>query len=248
MGAYLGSKYSNESHGNTDFSQNTPIHQAWLTNIQLNILEQPTLSSLTMEMMLPWFLYHHDNQQIRHTCLAQQNISTASTLGALYLLGDTLEWLMQCTPDIQNPQTLLYRHLQQQVFIYPQSIIADITPWIEQLGSPSLSLSPTEAIANTDSPMHVTLAIQQCLSYKENLALALNHSKKKLTSPTHSIIGYLLGAWGGMTVIPPQWVLTWKNQATAKQDISYIAQQLYRKWAGVMSISTTPFATFPLDL
>ncbi|ESA36111.1 hypothetical protein N836_09020 [Leptolyngbya sp. Heron Island J] len=96
--------------------------------------------------------------------------------------------------------------------------------------------------ARTLWPM--TLAIRRCLRYPENLALALvNHSTD---IPTTTIIGCLLGAWGGISAIPVPWIMAFTYDS--RQGLRQMAQQLYRSWAGSNVVTGGVDEIFPLDL
>ena len=243
VGAYMGHSYANRPD-----TRNSLLYQSWLDDIQQNRIPGPTLSDFSPAVSLPWLLYHHDDSRTRHDWLAhslEPIQSTApdhvtTTMGVLYILGDSLEWLMQCLPTVQHPLPLLCKHLRHQLSTYPPGVSAQVTPLIEWLSSESLRPSPVRQDILVAA---MALALQQCLKYRENLAFALNNDS--MSQPAPAMIGCLLGAWGGTAIIPTPWMMSLAPDS--RQDLSHIAQHIYRNWAGISCIEGT-FETLPLDL
>ncbi|MEM1239416.1 MAG: hypothetical protein AAGI45_06230 [Cyanobacteria bacterium P01_H01_bin.26] len=231
-GAYLGYSYLEHQHGDCA-SHSNPMYQPWLH--QQNIPLGPELSGPCLAVTLPWLLYHHDDSIRRHHWLAHQLASAPSptasivdTAIALYILGDSLEWIMQCDPVMRYPLPALCMYLQQQCLAYPASIIPQVNQLIAWLNIQSMEAD--RQIPDQNQPaLDIVLAIHQCLNYRENLALALANPQATHRS---MIIGYLLGAWRGISVIPAKWLASLTPDA--RQSLTQIAQQLYRTWAGVV--------------
>ncbi|WP_193994987.1 hypothetical protein [Leptolyngbya ectocarpi] len=162
---------------------------------------------------------------------------------ALYILGDCLEWLMQVAPVNQSAHPSLCGHLQQQSLTYPAAIRPQTNRLIASLEPQYPTTDDDQTQDSNDLMMALAAAIQQSLTYPENLALALNTSDMGV--PTSILIGCLLGAWRGTSVIPSEWIMSLPN--TSRQTLNQTAQQLYRNWAGINHISAT-FEVFSLDL
>ncbi|WP_163702981.1 hypothetical protein [Adonisia turfae] len=248
MGAYLGHSYGAGYRGPWLPLHESPLYQSWLHGTQQNLL-QPTPTDANPLLGLPWLLHHHDNSDARHRWLAQiiesghhtEAISVTETMATLGILGDCLAWLMHYNPVTQHSPPLLSQHLSQQLPDYPASLIPQAQHIIECLDPPSPTLN-LEALDPQPSAIMV-LAIQQSLSYRENLALAIAHPD--IVTPIPAMIGCLLGAWGGMSVIPTRWILTIPPEQ--RHSLEQIASKLYRHWAGIANISAN-CEVFPLDL
>ncbi|MBT9315718.1 hypothetical protein [Leptothoe spongobia] len=251
VGSYIGHYYG----GNNQFGWPTNIndstlYQSWKTNTPKAQVSDLQRSNSHLVAALPWLLYHHDNGTFRHQWLAQHLISASigtsnnnvDTMEVLYVLGDSLEWMMQCPLDTRHPGQLLCKHLHHQKIHYPAVVSTKVNQWMKGLSSPSLTA--ISEMPPLDGPWGlITLSMWQCLNYRENLALALG--SQKMSQPTLTIIGCLLGAWGGISVIPTPWLLLLSSDS--RQAITHLAEQIYRDWAGIRSISDT-FETLPLDL
>lgn len=247
MGTYLGHSYADQPWDCPD-TKDSLLYQSWLDDIQQNIIPGPTLADFSPAVPLPWLLSHHDNGRTRHNWLIHNLAPLHSTdpglvteaVGVLYILGDSLEWLMQCPQSVQHPRPLLCNHLQHQLSAYPTDVSAQVTPLIEWLASESSLTGPVPP----DIPMAATaLALRQCLNYRENLALALR--SEPMSQPTPAMIGCLLGAWGGTAVIPTPWKMALPPES--RKALSYMAEHLYRNWAGIIGVAGT-CETLPPDL
>lgn len=247
VGAYLGYSYADHPWSCPD-TRNSLLCQSWLNDIQQNRIPGPTLADFSPAVPLPWLLLHHDNSRPRHDWLthnldplqATEPEHVTKAAGVLYILGDSLEWLMQCPRTVQHPLPLICRHLQHQLFAYPTDVIAQVTPLIEWLASES---SLTSSVP-PDIPMAATaLALRQCLNYRENLALALK--SEPMSQPTPAMIGCLLGAWSGTAAIPTTWIKALSPDS--RQALSYLAEHLYRNWAGIIGGGGI-CETLPLEL
>lgn len=256
IGSYVGHYYGSNSSCNRHFDwpaniNDSSLYQAWLTNIQTLQSPYPYLSTHHPMAALPWLLYHHDNKTTRHHYLAQQtaNSSTISNdmpchlISSLYILGDCLEWLMQCPLEVLELSPLFCEHFKQQQINYPDVIIFELNQWLLWLSHPSApNFSP--GFATSDAPLApIFLAIWQCLNHPDNLALALGNDKK-MSQTTLTTIGCLLGAWGGLSVIPSPWMLLLSQGS--RRAITLIAEQIYREWAGIRCIGGT-LETLPLN-
>ena len=231
-GAYLGYSYLEHQHGQCA-NDSSPIYQPWLH--QQNTPPDPELSEPRLAVTLPWLLYHHDDSIRRHRWLAHQlasaPVSTASIVDmaiVLYILGDSLEWIMQCDPAMRDPLPTLCMYLQQQCLTYPENIIPQVNQLLVRLNTKSIEAD--RQIPDQNQPaLDIILAIHQCLNYRENLALALANPHATYRS---MITGYLLVAWRGIAVIPATWLVSLTPDS--RQSLIKIAQQLYRTWAGVI--------------
>ena len=230
-GAYLGYSYSEHQHGQCA-KDTSPIYSLW----QQNLPPGPELSEPCLAVTLPWLLCHHDASGRRHRWLARQLASASlptagivDTAIALYILGDSLEWLMQCDPVMRHPRSVLCMHLQQQCRSYPADIIPQANQLIGWLSDKPIAADSQSTNQGQSAP-DIILAIHQCLNYRENLALAL--ANPQIAPQRSMIVGYLLGAWGGISVIPAMWMASLTPDA--KQSLTKIAQQLYRTWAGAI--------------
>lgn len=240
VGTYLGHSYTDHLWSCPD-TRNSLLYQSWLDDIQQNRIPGPALADFSPAVSLPWLLSHHDNSRIRHDWLTHKLDPIQSTepehatkvAGVLYMLGDSLEWLMQCPQTVQYPLPLLCKHLRHQLSAYPTDVIAQVTPSIEWLASDESSItSPVPP----KIPMAATaLALGQCLNYRENLALALE--SEPVSQPTPAMIGCLLGAWGGTAVIPTPWIRALSSDS--RQALSNMAENLYRTWAGIICMGGT---------
>lgn len=249
LGAYIGNCYSAYNHGPWPRARDSLLYQTWLTGIQQLNISGPKPSAASLTAAIPWLLYCHADTAARHRQLTQ-NITPATitkpalvitVTASLYILGDCLEWLMQCTPDTQHPHLSLCAHLQERSTTYPSATIPWVNLLIERLNTRIFFTSP-QSIDQTYALSSITSALKRCLSYPENLALALANQQD--TPATATIIGCLIGAWGGPMVIPGEWIMSLTQDA--RQSLQQISQQLYRSWAGVDTIATG-FDVFPLD-
>ena len=253
LGAYIGYRY--------DLNDNIPwqsvnansLSQLWHNSIQQytvvgpQVLDPQILVSKPAAT-LPWLLYHHDNSSFRYQSLAQTlasvNSSSAAMLtnaiGATCILGDCLEWLMQSAPTPQPSLPLICNYLLQRQTAYPTALASYVEHFTEVLASQSFAVEPLQPY---EQPvLETALAVKHCLSYPENLALILINSQTLGTTATLS--GCLLGAWGGLSVIPNKWIMALTDDS--HQLISHIADKIYRNWAGIIGISATYDAS-PLD-
>ena len=250
IAAYIGYSYSRNHPQSWPPVSNSNLYRSWLDSIEQSPPSRPALSNASLIRTLPWLLYHYDNSQLRHYQLAQNlklaheaNISNIIDItAALHIMGDCLEWLMQFPPSTQQPLTLLCDYLQQQRSDHSQPINAKRNQVIKALATNS-SLSDIDNVVDSTLLSTVTMAIRQCLTYRENLALAFASSQ--IGPPIPTLIGCLQGAWAGTSVIPDQWMIAFHTDS--RQSLAYIAQMLYRRWAGITS-STTTKEVLPLDL
>ncbi|WP_215619622.1 hypothetical protein [Leptothoe kymatousa] len=202
--------------------------------------------------VLRWLLSSHDNHQQRHQAIAavyQQVTDDALTsdalhsIQALYILGDCLEWFMQSSPDVSRANSRLYEYLQQQCATYPAELInQQMSQLLAYLCDPLPSMDNGDNSLQSGPLSSVMLAAQHCLRYRENLALAL--STQPLTPLTPSLVGALLGAWGGPQVLPHPWLLALPSHTM--QNLVAEADNLYRAWAGVAN-NADCFGAFALD-
>lgn len=241
LGSYIGFHYHHLKASEWPALHRDALYTAWSKQplLDLQLMDNNYLAPL------PWLLYRHDNRAIRHHEL-DQHLDTLSTnsaagettasLANLYILGDSLEWLMQCRLSSQHALPKLCAYLQQQKTDYPEVL--------QNFALLPLTPSDTDKLSKSDNgalkAVHIALA--QCLNHRENLALALNSTMSPLTRTT---LGCLLGAWGGLSVIPTPWIYLLSPETT--QAITQIARQLYQNWAGISSHQGT-LETFPLDL
>lgn len=239
VGTYLGHSYAASPWSCPD-TGNSLLYQSWVDDIQQNRIPGPTLADFSPAVPLPWLLSYHDNSRTRHNWLTHNLDPLQSTkpehvnnaAGVLYILGDSLEWLMQCPKTVQHPLPLLCKHLRHQLSAYPTDVIAQVAPLIEWLASESSLTSPVPS----NIPIAATaLALRQCLNYQENLALALK--SEPMSQPTPAMIGCLLGAWGGIAVIPTPWIKALSPDS--RQALSNMAENLYRIWAGIICMGGT---------
>lgn len=239
LGSYMGFYYQQTPW---PALHSDPLYTAWIESplLDLKSFDNDYLAAL------PWLLYRYDNIALRHHELAQHlenlsangaDINTITTLSTLYILGDSLEWLMQCQLSIQPILPKLFAYLQQQQANYP-SILHGFAPL--SLAAPLGTSKPSKLDNATLEALNIALA--QGLNHRENLALALNSTMSRLT---RTILGYLLGAWGGLSVIPTPWIFLLSPEV--KQAITLFAKQLYQNWAGISS-TEGPLETFPLTL
>lgn len=235
LGSYMGFHYRQPEW---PALHSDPLYTAW---IKPPLLELQCTSNGYAP--LPWLLYCYDNSTIRHHELAKhlEHLSVEAadpdamtTLSTLYILGDSLEWLMQCPLSSQQALPQLLEYLQQQQVDYPSTLHGFAlfgTPLASNLSKPDNAHSAA-----------LNVALEQSLNHRENLALALNSSMPRFT---RTMLGCLLGAWGGISVIPTSWMLLLAPEV--KQAITLLASQLYQSWAGISSAQGT-LETFPLDL
>ena len=245
----MGHNYSQNHPQSWSTVSNSNLYRSWLDNIEHPPF-RPRSSNTSLILALPWMLYHFDNSQLRHYQLAQNlklahetNIPNLIDItAALHIMGDCIEWLMQFPPSIQKPLTLLCGHLQQQQSAYSQAVNTKRNQVIKALVTNS-PLSNVDNVVDSTMLSTVTIAIKQCLAYRENLALAFGSSQIGTAIPP--LIGCLLGAWAGTSIIPDQWMITFSSDS--RHSLAHITQTLYRRWAGITSSMTTK-EVFPLDL
>ncbi len=251
FGAYIGHYYSEKYSDQWPTVSRSTLYQAWLASIEQYRISPPSEANLTTA--IPWLLYRHDDSSGRlhwlHQTLVSPTMHTndskgilTDTIGALYVLGDCLEWLMQYPIGPQELHSLLWKYLHHKRSSYPSAINSQIHQYLEQLAtqSPALILQTTD---NTHHPlMTVTAALKCCLNYRENLALALTNPG--MTAPIATIVGCLLGAYCGPSVIPVGWLMAFTQDS--REALDAIAQKLYGVWAGVGNV-TTNFEVLPLD-
>lgn len=257
MGTYIGHRYLDHlpldpPQTVIDFRTGPPLHQSQLQASLSGI--PPTLPSDFHHLadIVPWLLYHHDDRRTRNHQLAQHLAAVPyttdiTTTAGLYMLGDCLEWLMQVASASQFTQPLLCRYLQQQSSTYPASAGGQVERLVAFLESQSLATDGSQTQRHNDLVTTLAIAIQQSLTYPENLALALNTIDVGV--PTATLIGCLVGAWQGSAAMPSAWQLSWPD--TAKQALYQAAEQLYRSWAGITThipATSATFEAFPLDL
>ncbi|MEA5462130.1 hypothetical protein [Leptothoe sp. PORK10 BA2] len=260
LGTYLGHSYVNQHPWNCLQTKDSQLYQSWLQDMQQDPPPGPTGLDFSPAIALPWFLYHHADHRTRHGWIAQTLAADALPQAShatvlMYCLGDSLEWLMQCPRTVQHPLPLLCEHLQRQIPTYPPGVVSQVNQLIAWLApepakqsailSPSTATSPLHSISplEADVPMAaMALAIRQCLNYRENLALALTGQSGQ---PIPTIIGCLMGAWGGAAVIPTPWIMSLSPES--RQHLRHIVQHLYRHWAGIRCLGNTA-ETLPLDL
>ncbi len=244
VGAYIGHYYLHSQSAWPNVS-NTPLYQSWLHSAQLLKPAVPQ-SAASLIIPLPWLLHHHDNSRLRHQQLAQYLGSTSLSptdhliefTSALYVLGDILEWLMQCPLDLRELLPQLWEALQKKLTEYPAAVI----PWISHLIN-GFNAKPSVNNNHSAGPMAtIVLAVQQGLSYRENLALAF--ANQQMPQATLPIMGCLLGAWGGISIIPMQWMLSFSSDS--RQALAQLAQQLYQNWAGISGTADN-IDVWPLD-
>lgn len=249
LGGYLGHGYSTGQKEWPNVSDSS-LYQSWLHSVQQLTIKQPQLSASDPVIALPWLLFYHDNREIRHHWIAR-NMELASvkvtdtaihTPGTIYVLGDILEWLMQSSLEIQQPHPLLWEHLQKNNLSYPTAVIPQINRFGQELLSPKSAVS--NRLEHHDCPWIImALAVEQCLTYRENLALAL--ANPRLPQAMRPIVGCLLGAWGGPSIIPTKWIMSLPFDS--RQALFYMAQQLYKSWAGI-KCNPSNFDVWPLNL
>ena len=250
LGAYIGNCRASQYAKSGISVGNNSLSQLWLTSIQPHIIAAPTtVESETLASYpvtaLPWLLYHHDNSTARYQGLAQtlesvEHLSKPALphiIGATCILGDCLEWLVQHSLTIQQPRPLLCKHLLQRQTAYPRVLADHTEQFIDVLAAQTPAVAP-EAI-HAQPLLRIASAVQGCLDCRENLALALVSAQDTGTMP--SLMGCLLGAWGGLSVIPIKWLMTLPNNTN--QSISHMAEQLYRSWAGIISASSSHTAS-----
>ncbi|MGD1949723.1 MAG: hypothetical protein ACFB14_08765 [Leptolyngbyaceae cyanobacterium] len=253
LGAYIGYRYSSRSDIPWQSVNSKSLSQLWRNSIQQptvagpQVLEPQTLVSRPAAA-LPWLLYHHDNSSFRYQSLAQTLASVDSSsasilinaIGATCILGDCLEWLIQCSTTLQPSLPLICKHLLQRQAAYPTVLAGHVERFTEVLASQILAFEPLQPY---EQPLLTTaLAVKHCLRYPENLALILTNSQEIETTATLS--GCLLGAWGGLSIIPTEWIMALTNDS--HQLISHVADKIYRDWAGIIGVSAT-YDTSPLD-
>ncbi|MEM1252147.1 MAG: hypothetical protein AAGI69_06905 [Cyanobacteria bacterium P01_H01_bin.21] len=254
LGAHMGYCYSSRSDSPWQSVNSNLLSQLWRSSIQQHTVVGPqVLAPQTLvskpAAALPWLLYHHDNSSFRYQSLAQTLASVDSSsssilthaIGATCILGDCLEWLMQCSPTLQPSLLLICNYLRQRQTAYPTVLASHVKRFTEVL-APQISTT-IEPLKPDEQPLLTTaLAVKHCLSYPENLALILTNFEEPGTTATLS--GCLLGAWGGLSVIPTKWIMALTDDSY--KLISHIADEVYRNWAGITSIAATYDAS-PLD-
>lgn len=253
MGAYIGHHYLEKYQGKWLSVSKSPLYNVWLSSIEPQNIPS-LLATSSMPTAIPWLLYHHDdctgrihwlNQALAYSTTNGDHHASlySNRIKVLYILGDCLEWLMQCPKDAQEPHLDLCHHLRQQQSTSPSAIIPQLNQLIQTLASPSLD-SYLQTLDHTEpSFMALTSALKRCMYYRENLALAL--SRSDLTAPTPTLIGCLLGAWRGPSVLPIDWVMAIPQDS--KEALRHMAQQLYCSWAGLKSKISGTYEIFPLD-
>lgn len=223
------------------------LYQSWITVPPRLTLTKS--NDFPVPGHVPWLLHHHDNSNVRHHLLAQLlqessvvDRATPESIGILYVLGDSLEWLMQDSTTPQEPkQPSLHKHLQHQQSSYP-AVVQDL---VTQL------LTDTSALPDHRAPEELSenalygaiAAVIKGLSHRENLALAfssLAHSPLSFTT-----MGCLLGAWGGVSLIPTPWMRLLTPDS--RWGIAQLAEALYQQWAGLGPTANTR-EVLPLDL
>lgn len=250
IGAYIGHSYHEKCSKSWPSVSNSNLYQSWLDNEHQFPLSELTSSNSDLILTLPWLLYHYDDRRTRQQQLAQtielthdaNKANIADMAAALYIMGDCLEWLMQLSHTIQYPLPLLRQHLRQQRPIHSKVLHSKREQFIQELATQSLMSDFDSVVPDKTLPM-LMIAIKQCLSYRENLALALTSPQSVTPIPT--LIGCLLGAWAGPSVIPAQWMLAFNH--ASKQALTDMAQKLYRRWAGITTIMSNG-EVFPLEL
>ena len=247
VGTYIGHGYGNRQWTCIQ-TKDSPLYQSWLQAIQQDPPPGPKALDFSAAIALPWLLYHHDHRRTRHNWIAQTvetSITTSRAPDILYYLGDSLEWLIQCRQKVPHPLPLLCEHLQHQRPHYPPAVSGQANQLIELLLA--AEYPPAAAATATPYDPHITLgtvalALRQCLTDPENLALALAGTPQYQPSPT--LIGCFSGAWGGTAIIPKQWLRSLSSES--RHDLHHMSQHLYRHWAGISSMAGT-FETFPLE-
>ncbi|MGD1856724.1 MAG: hypothetical protein ACFB2W_21015 [Leptolyngbyaceae cyanobacterium] len=253
LGSYMGHCYQTVcdpiNHLQPCGFEDSLLYQAWSSQVcQLRVLEFDPANADPI-VVLPWLLYRHDDRSLRHSELAQLLMPISAekvndTLGALYLLGDCLEWLMQCSLATQEPLALLCQYVRHHQSEYPEILRSQFDCWVSSLSRGGFNDRLMHDEDELDGALvSVIIAIQQCLSYRENLAIAL--ANPVLSQSTLTAVGCFLGAWGGTAIIPTQWMLTIPGDT--RRSICVFAEKIYREWAGILSVSGS-LEIIPLDL
>ena len=246
VGAYIGHYYPEQHHGNWPSVSQSLLYQSWLANTSHDNIPAP--SEVNLATALPWLLYRHDDSSSRlhwlNQTLASPTRDRGNTIsditGTIYILGNCLEWLMQCSLNTPNLHLRLSQHLRQKQSNYPVAVSPQITRLIKELETHSSNISPQTIYAQPVPP--IALALRCCLNYRENLVLALDRSGMIGSTPT--MIGCLLGAWRGPSVIPIRLLMGLTKDS--RNSLGDIAQRLYHSWAGISQGGTTS-EIFPLD-
>lgn len=240
LGSYMGFHYQ---HNLTEWPSvhGDPLYAIWMQPPLLNLqcVDNNYLAPL------PWLLCRYDNSRIRHHELAQYTETLAAnsadthaitTLNTLYILGDSLEWLIQCPLSTQQTRTKLWEYLGQRQGDYPVK-----PPSFNPVfcNFPPAASSPSKPDNESGDTLKTTL--ERTLNYRENLALALSSPMPPFT---RTMLGGLLGAWRGLSVIPTPWMLLLDPKS--QQALTQLAKQLYQNWAGMIAAQGT-LETFPLD-
>ena len=250
LGAYIGHSCSTLHQGQWPPVRESHLYQAWQASIQPSTVLGPHPLKTSLVAALPWLLHHHDDATGRHHWLAQaiaplpltETSPTVTAIEMFYILGDCLEWLLQFPSDTQKPYLLLCEHLRQRCITYPPPFIPRLNLLIEGLNMKECA-TDVQAPYQAQTVCSMTLALRRCLRYPENLALALSNHQTDIRMS--SIIGCLLGAWGGTPAIPVPWIMAFTQDS--RHDLRQMAQQLYRSWAG-SNVVIGRTTIFPLDL
>lgn len=198
--------------------------------------------------MLLWMLLHHDNYATRHHAI-MRNLSSQLLgseadslpyLGGVHLLSDCLEWFIQTSPTLKHPGSSLREYLGHRCSVYPAVIAADVADLLTDLGCIDFLRLKT---LGSGSAIDILAAVQLCLNYRENLALALTSNPIK---PFVSmLVGYFLGAWVGTAVIPMQWMMA--VSPDVMDTLTSAGDDVYRMWAGIADAADL-CDVFPLAL
>ena len=246
LGAYISYHYERGGATTLRHSIDEPLLiQLWRHSIQQptvigrSVLEPQTLVSMPV-VVVPWLLYHHDNCDSRYqkltkmlTAVDSSSAALTHAVGAVCIFGDCLEWLMQCSLAVHQPLSSICSYLIKRHVDSRTAFASQVEKFIEVLEPQIATKIPLQL---AEQPLlTAALAIKHCLSCRENLALSLANSQR--TRTVAALCGCLLGAWGGLSVIPKKWVVDLANDF--HQPINHLADKLYRSWAGIIGAPDT---------
>ena len=146
---------------------------------------------------------------------------------------------MQAAPAPLRPS--LHEYLQHRQSTYPTVVQAPVTQLIANISA--FSDQPVREPVAADTPYGALAAAIEGLNHRENLALALGRLASSSVAST--ALGCLLGAWGGLSILPIPWM--YLLSADSRQGITQLAENFYRHWAG-LGVHGSTYEVLPLDL
>lgn len=201
--------------------------------------EPETLDGTCQQIIrwVPFLLRWHDQARIRHQHIEAAPLSDDAQ-AMLWIFGHLLEYLLSATVKPQHlhqsTHQYLIRQLHSEFGPIDQAILQTA---LDQIwATPPQPPSPLSVIGTrVDLDRSFMTAIRQFVTLPESYVLAMNNAGQTQSMQTQSIVpamitGFMTGAWGGLSVVPVQWIKQLSDHGT---QMTRLSQTLYADWAGI---------------